>query len=370
MNKAVKMKKILFFIIVLAALGGIVQGQEARSTSSDLESKTVYDLILTYQAVQVGGGELPGPLASLASAKINLHVGTETVGIVVEDGKISEVVKDGFKKPTTEIKTSRKYFNSILTSKKPLKRIKFGLRKGFIVKRDRGVRGKAKGKVLERTLEKIETKDPKVQKRISKKISNVARKSGKKFIIEGSRAGLKKTSIELGGGEGLADQNVEIVEFTGYKDEAPTGIKKMDLETGEENLGVYVKIEVDDTDEVLLKIAYSEEDLDYAMLDEDSLTIKWLDEESGKWHKLSEGRPKWVKGVGVNADENYVYAILEHASVYGVAGNVISIDKLEQQRGYEPAYFESPEEIEEIRKGEGRKGIIDRVLDFILGLVL
>jgi hypothetical protein len=198
----------------------------------------------------------------------------------------------------------------------------------------------------------------------------VAKKRGKRFIIEGKAAGLKKTSIELVGGDGLGDQDIEIEEFTGYKDEAPKGIREMDLDEGEENLGVYVKIEVGDTDEVVLKIEYSDEDLDYAMLDEDSLTIKWLNEETGKWVKIREGKPKWVKEAGVNKDENYVYAVLEHASVYGVAGNVIGVKKLEEQRGYEPAYFESPEEVEKVRSGKEKSGIIDRVLDFILGLFL
>jgi hypothetical protein len=144
----------------------------------------------------------------------------------------------------------------------------------------------------------------------------------------------------------------------------------MDLEEGEESLGVYVKIEVEDADEVVLKIAYSEEDLDYTMLDEDSLVIKWLNEETGKWRRLAEGKPEWVKEIGVNKEEDYVYAVLEHASVYGVAGNVIGVKKLEEQGGYGPAYFESPEEVEKIRAGEGRKGIINRTLDFILELFL
>lgn len=364
------MKKLfLISIISIALIAGIGAGEE--SASDSVQEKSIYELLKTYQNLQdtdtVG---LAAKFAFLASAKINLHIGDEIVGVVMEGGKISEVKEGGLDDPTIEIKTSRKYLNSIATSEHPLKRINYGLKQGFIVKRGHGIIGKSKDKVIERALKMLDTGAPKAKKRVAKKIAKVARKSEKKFIIEGRAAGLKKTSIELEGGESLGEQDIIIEEFTGYKDEAPEGIRKMDLDEGEENLGVYVKIEVEGTDEVVLKIAYDEEDLDYAMLDEDSLTIKWLDEETGKWRKLREGRPKWVKEVGVNKDENYVYAVLEHASVYGVAGNVIGVNELERQRGYGPAYFESPEEIEKIRSGGEKRGIIDRILDFVLGLFL
>lgn len=367
------MKKIfLFFIISLVSISGIAAGQEAASDSPQPATRSVYELMKTYQEKHdTDTSGRAAKFAFLASAKLNLHVGDETVGVVMEGGKISEVVEGGVEDPTMEFKTSRKYFNSIATSEKPLKRIKYGLNQGFITKRSHGIGGRGREKVIERALKKLDTKDPKARKRIAKKLSNVAKKRGKKFIIEGKAAGLKKTTIELGGGEGLGEKTIEIEEFTGYKDEAPEGIRKMDLDEGEENLGVYVKIEVEETDEVVLKIEYSEEDLDYAMLDEDSLTIKWLNEETGKWHRLAEGKPPWVKEVGVNKEEDYVYAVLEHASVYGVAGNVISASKIEVQRGYEPAYFESPEEVEKIRaEPVEKRGILDKIIDFILGLFL
>ncbi|MBU2560078.1 hypothetical protein KKA03_04195 [archaeon] len=361
------MKKLfLIFIISLVLTGGSVAGED-----EEVEAKSVYDLLKTYQEAQdTDTSGLAAQFAFLASARLNLHVGDETVGVVLEDGKISDVKEGGVNDPTMELKTSRKYFNSIATSEQPLKRINYGLDQGFVTKRSHGISGKSKDKVIERALKKLDIKDEKVKKRIAKKVAKVARKEGRKFIIEGKAAGLKKTRIELGGGDDLGDRDIEIEEFTGYRDDAPEGIRKMDLDEGEENLGVYVKIEIEDIDEVVLKIDYSEEDLDYAMLDEDSLTIKWLNEETGKWVKIREGKPKWVKEVGVNKDEKYVYAVLEHASVYGVAGNIIGVSKLEEQRGYEPAYFESPEEVEKIRSGEEKSGIIDRILDFVLGLFL
>lgn len=366
------MKKIfLIFIISLAAISGVAVGQEAASDSLQIESKSVYELIKSYQAMQGSKGTgLPKQASFLASAKINLIVGDETVGVVLQDGAIDSVSEGGVEDPTIEFKTSRKYFNSIITSKRPLKRITFGLGQGFIMKRSHGIGGKSKDKVFERAIKKLDMEDPKVQKKIAKKLSNVGVKRGNKFVIAGARGGLEKTSIEIGGGVDLGEKTVEIEEFTGYRYEAPEGIRKMDLEEGEESLGVYVKIEVEDTEELTIKIDYDEEELEYALLDEDTLTIKWLNEESGKWLKLREGRPKWVKEVGVNKDENYVFAVLVHASVYGVAGDVIGVNKLEAQKGYEPAYFESPEEIEKIRERGDKRGILDRVLDFILGLVL
>ncbi len=366
-------KMLLAFVIAFVFISGFAEGQEASSTL-DLETLSVYKLIKGYQARQTtgDGGGLPSQLSFLASARINLHVGTETVGIIVEDGRISEVVKEGVEDPTTEFKTSRKYFKTIITSERPLRRIKFGLKQGFIAKQDHGIGGRTKGKLLERVIEKLNTSEPKVRKRVLKRLANISEKRDGRFIIEGPRAGLSRTTLELSGGEGLAEQTVEIEEFTGYMDEAPSGIKYMPLGEGEKNLGVYVKIELGEekTEDVLLKIAYSEEELDYNFLDEDSLSIRWLDEEGGKWHGLVAGRPTWVKEIGINKEENYVFARLEHASVYAVAGNVINVRRLEEQRGYEPVYFESIEEVERIRTEEGRKGIIDRIVDFLLGLIL
>ena len=372
--KVMSEKRILLaFVIVLILTSGFAYGQEVAISRPGVETKSVYELIKMYQARQPEDGfSLPSQLSFLTSARINLHVGTETVGMVVGDGKIIEVVKEGVKDPTIEFKTSRKYFNTIVTSQRPLKRIKFGLGQGFIVKRDHGIKGKVTGELLKRAIEKLDTPEPKVTKRVFKKLASISEKRGGRFVIEGPRAGLSRTTLELSGGEGLADQTVEIEEFTGYVDEAPSGIKGMSLGEGEKNLGIYVKIEVGEekTDDVLLKIAYSEEELDYNFLDEDSLTIKWLDEESGKWHNLRADKPNWVKEVGINKEENYVFARLEHASVYAVAGSVINVKRLEEQRGYEPAYFESIEEVEKIRETEGRKGIIDRIVDFVLGLFL
>lgn len=370
------MKKFLLALAVaIAFMGGFAAGQETKPFSDNLESASLYEIFQKFWASQNAmgqGGGLPAQLSFLTSAKINIHAGEETVGIVLEGGKISAVIEGGLDGPSMEFKTSRRYFNTVITSNRPIKRIIFGLKKGFIVKRTHGVMGKAKGKLMERAIIKLDTPEPKVRKRILKKLDEISEKQGDRFVIRGQRAGLKRTTIELESDDDLSGQTVEIEEFTGYTDEAPAGIKGMDLDRGEKNLGVYVKIEVDaeKIKNVLLKIDYSDEELEYGLLDEDSLTIKWLDEESGTWHRLSAGKPSWVKKVGINKEENYVFAELEHASVYGVSGRIISVKKLEEQRGYDPAYFESPEEIEDIRENEGKRGIIDQIIDFLLGLFL
>ena len=370
-NWHLEMKRIfLILLICLVSVGTIAQADEHES--DPLDAYSAYELVKMYQEQQgPGDAGLPEQASFLASAKINLIVGADTVGVVMDGGAIESVNDGAIDDPTIEFKTSWKYFKSVINSERPLKRITFGLRQGFIMKRSHGIGGRSKDKVMERALEKMDTEEPKAQKRVLKRLSAMAEKRGEKFMVEGRRAGLSKTSVEITGSDRMGEQEVEIIEFTGYTDEAPMEMGKMDMEEGEKSLGVYVKIEVEDADEVTIKIDYDEEELEYAMLDEDTLAIRWFNEETGKWMRITQGRPAWVKEVGVNTDENYVFAVLEHASVYGVAGDIIGVKKLEAMKGYEPAYFESPEEVERVRaEPEGKRGIVDRVIDFILGLVL
>jgi hypothetical protein len=143
------MKKIfLFFITLIALTGGVVAGQEAESYFSQVEAMSVYELIKSYQEKQSTYNiKIPEQFSFLTSAKINLIVGDETIGLVLADGAISSVHEGGIEDPTIEFKTSRKYFNSILTSKRPLKRVTFGLKQGFITKRSHGIGGRSKDKV-------------------------------------------------------------------------------------------------------------------------------------------------------------------------------------------------------------------------------
>ncbi len=361
-------KLLILSVLVLLAGQAHVSGQE-----SNVEGMTVYEILQdrmdNYNRFVEKSG-FPEQFSFLTSARVNLYVDSETIGVVLEGGKIVEVVKGGIADPTNEFKTSRKYFNSILISENPMKRVNFGLKNAFIVRRDHGMGGISKGKLLERAINKFDVPEPKVERKVSKALNEIAEKREDKFVVEGERAGLRKTDLELKTAEDIRAKMVKIEEYTGYINEAPPGTKILTTKQGEGSLGTYVKIEVPEvkTDEVVLKIAYTDEELDYKFLDEGSLAIKWLDESSGQWRELKAGSPDWVKEIGVNKEENFVFARLAHASVYGVSGSIIDVKKIEEMRGIQPVYFESPEEIQMIREGAMRRGIIDRIIDFILGL--
>lgn len=135
------MKKFLLALAVaIAFMGGFAAGDETKPFSDNLESASLYEIFQKFWASQNGmgqGGGLPAQLSFLTSAKINIHAGEETVGIVLEGGKISAVIEGGLDGPSMEFKTSRRYFNTVITSNRPIKRIIFGLKKGFIVRYSR-----------------------------------------------------------------------------------------------------------------------------------------------------------------------------------------------------------------------------------------
>jgi hypothetical protein len=363
-----------FFVFLLILL--FAQTVFASPPEGELD-RSLYDIINSKrEAVNkfVEAGGVPGSLKGLVSARINLIVDGETVGIAVKDGKIVEVVEGEIDNPTNEFKTTRNYFRSILVSDNPLKRFNYGLRYAFIMKRDHGIGGKTMGKLMERMLEQLDKPEPKNEIKISKRLGEIAGKKTASFLyeIDGENLGMKRMDLVLTTEEDVSDETITLEEYTGYMDTAPRGITKLTLESGEGSLGTYLKVETPgiETKEAILKVSYKDEELDYKFLDENSLALKWYDEEVGKWIKLKTGAPDWVKEIKVNTQENYLSAKLAHASVYGVSGTIIDLKKIEEQRDIQPVYFESAEEVERIRAGSERRGLVDRILDFFLGLLL
>ncbi|MFQ5816034.1 MAG: hypothetical protein ACE5G7_06005 [Candidatus Hydrothermarchaeaceae archaeon] len=363
------MNKIFVAFVLLLFTAQVISAAEL--------DRSVYDIINDKKGAVnrfVDEGGVPAGFGGLTSARINLIVGDEEVGIIIKNGRIADVVKGGIDNPTNEFKTTRNYFKSILVSDNPLKRFNYGLRYAFIMRRDHGIGGRAKGKLVERALQKLDKPEPKREKKVSRRLGEMARKetASFQFEVEGANLGMERTDLALTTEEDVSDKTVTLEEYSGYVDTAPSGLTKLTLGSGEGSLGTYLKVEMPgiDTKEVLLKVSYKDEELDYKFLDENSLAIKWFDEDSGQWRELREGDPAWVKEVGVNKEENYVFAKLDHASVYGVSGTIIDLKKIEEQRDIEPVYFESKEEVEKVRAGSERKGIIDRIIDFVLGLFL
>jgi hypothetical protein len=89
-------------------------------------------------------------------------------------------------------------------------------------------------------------------------------------------------------------------------------------------LGRFVRIEASPDvraalSSVMLKVYYTDEELEDANVDESSLAMYWYNESTDSWIKLSTNI-SWVYGTGVNMQQNYVWANVSHFSDYTVGG--------------------------------------------------
>ena len=89
-------------------------------------------------------------------------------------------------------------------------------------------------------------------------------------------------------------------------------------------LGRFVRLEASSDvraalSSVMLKVYYTDEELENENVDESSLAMYWYNESAGSWIKLSTNL-SWVYGTGVNMQQNYVWANVSHFSDYTVGG--------------------------------------------------
>ncbi len=88
---------------------------------------------------------IPAPLKGFTSGRYNLHIGDDTVGIVMEDGKLEEVAEGGVEDPTTEIWADEELIEKIATSDDPVGTILEAQKTGELRKEDHGLVPKIKG---------------------------------------------------------------------------------------------------------------------------------------------------------------------------------------------------------------------------------
>ncbi len=93
-------------------------------------------------------------------------------------------------------------------------------------------------------------------------------------------------------------------------------------------LNKYIEVETssdvrDAIKSVMLKVYYTDAELNASGLNESSLAIYWYNTTSLEWVKLSTTIP-WVYGTGVNTTANYVWANVSHFSDYAVGGEALS----------------------------------------------
>ena len=283
--------------------------------------------------------EIPGVLRGFASGRYIVHVDDEIVGIVLEDGMITQVRDGGIENPSTEVWTSRDYFDKIYASDGALGLIVAGLANGEIEKKDYGIGGKLKGRAGLAAMRISEIFNPsKVTLTEEEAAGGV--KGLTKSVVEGTYAmnpatsELRRTHIEMKSpeGEDIGDKEIKVKEYAGYKPgKAPKGLNKWEEIEGETSLGTFVDIEKEvDVEEVTIFIKYSKEELEKLSLSEDSLYIKWYDDNPdsdtyGRWITLTEGNPGWVRSIAIDKENEGVWVTTSHFSVYGIGGSVYGV---------------------------------------------
>ncbi len=88
---------------------------------------------------------IPAPLKGFTSGRYNLHIGNDTVGIVMDGGKLEEVAEGGIENPTTDIYADEELLEKIATSDDPVGAILEAQKTGELRKEDHGLVPKIKG---------------------------------------------------------------------------------------------------------------------------------------------------------------------------------------------------------------------------------
>jgi hypothetical protein len=88
---------------------------------------------------------IPGPVKGFTSGRYNVHIGDETVGVVMEGGKLEEVAEGGVEDPTTDIYADEELIEKIANSDDPLEAILEAQKTGELRKEDHGLVPKIKG---------------------------------------------------------------------------------------------------------------------------------------------------------------------------------------------------------------------------------
>ena len=88
---------------------------------------------------------IPAPLKGFTSGRYNIHVGEETIGVVMEDGKLEEVAQGGVADPTSDIYADEELIAKIATSDDPVGAILEAQKTGELRKEDHGLVPKIKG---------------------------------------------------------------------------------------------------------------------------------------------------------------------------------------------------------------------------------
>ncbi|MEE8401644.1 MAG: hypothetical protein V3R86_05780 [Candidatus Hydrothermarchaeaceae archaeon] len=125
--------------------------EDLSKVAGELEPEQVEVLLLKLQENQdeinryLDSSGIPGPLKGFTSGRYTIHVGNETIGIVMDGGRLEEVMEGGVENPTSELWADEELLEKIATSDDPLGTIIEAQQTGELKKEDYGFIPKIKG---------------------------------------------------------------------------------------------------------------------------------------------------------------------------------------------------------------------------------
>jgi len=155
-------------------------------------------------------------------------------------------------------------------------------------------------------------------------------KSNGDYTAEVDGRSTTDTFIELSSGDKSVNGSITVTKHNA----TPIGTNpELNLGMGEASLDKFIKIDEseslkeasDNVKWALVKIYYTQAELDASNLSEDSLSLLWYNESTGGWRKLNATTMGWVFGTGIDTTDvetysGYVWANLSHLSVFTVVG--------------------------------------------------
>lgn len=135
------------------------------------------------------------------------------------------------------------------------------------------------------------------------------------------------------------------------------------------SLGKYVNIGAsqelrDAVSWIMLRIYYTDEELNASGLDESTLAMYWYNTTALNWDKLTKNLP-WVYGTGADADQNYVWANVSRFEYYAIGGESLTCSLAWD---YAPCgYISLQEVVDAILKWAIDEATLQEVVDLILG---
>ncbi|APH38533.1 hypothetical protein BHR79_02865 [Methanohalophilus halophilus] len=140
--------------------------------------------------------------------------------------------------------------------------------------------------------------------------SSISGVGGEETTVEARNSGVKLT---IGNNKSIVGGSIKV-----QKTKTPSkGVGEPDFQSSGSFLKFDESENVNDSMEyVFINMSYDEDEL--GNIEENDLQPYWYDEDNSKWVVLQPGNPEFCLDTGVNTDENYVWAKVEHFSTYSM----------------------------------------------------